>query len=218
VQVALSPLSDLISGSLDEQVEILQSESVGPAVGEKLRRDAVNAIFFALFFIILYLWFRFEWKYAVGAVVALVHDVLIVIGVLALFQREISIPTVAALLTIIGYSLNDTIVVFDRVREDLALNKSRGMNFTDMLNTSLNRTLSRTLLTSMTTLFVVIVLFVFGGPAINDFALALIAGVIVGTYSSLFVATPVVYMLQNFVERREAAAIAAHGKKKPKTA
>ena len=201
---------------MDDQVEVLQSESVGPAVGEKLRRDAINAIFFALFFIILYLWFRFEWKYAVGAVVALVHDVLIVAGVLALFGREISIPTVAALLTIIGYSLNDTIVVFDRVREDLALNKSRGMNFIDMLNTSLNRTLSRTLLTSMTTLFVVLVLFIFGGPAINDFALALIAGVAVGTYSSLFVATPVVYAIQKFMDNREAHA-ATRGKK-PKTA
>ncbi|HIA47429.1 MAG TPA: protein translocase subunit SecD, partial [Candidatus Hydrogenedentes bacterium] len=216
VQIALSSLSDSTSENLDDQVEVLQSESVGPAVGEKLRRDAINAIFFALFFIILYLWFRFEWKYAVGAVVALVHDVLIVAGVLALFGREISIPTVAALLTIIGYSLNDTIVVFDRVREDLALNKSRGMNFIDMLNTSLNRTLSRTLLTSMTTLFVVLVLFIFGGPAINDFALALIAGVAVGTYSSLFVATPVVYAIQKFMDNREAHA-ATRGKK-PKTA
>ncbi|MFP6598201.1 MAG: protein translocase subunit SecF, partial [Candidatus Hydrogenedentota bacterium] len=110
----------------------------------------------------------------------------------------------------------DTIVVFDRVREDLALNKSRGMNFMDMLNTSLNRTLSRTLLTSMTTLFVVLVLFIFGGPAINDFALALIAGVAVGTYSSMFVATPAVYAIQKFMDDRDANS-ATRGKK-PKTA
>ncbi|MFP6581347.1 MAG: protein translocase subunit SecD [Candidatus Hydrogenedentota bacterium] len=203
VQVALAALSTVSSNDINEKVEVLRSETVGPAVGAQLRRDAFNAIFFALFFIILYLWFRFEWKFAVGAVVALVHDVLIVIGILALFQREISIPVVAALLTIIGYSLNDTIVVFDRVREDLALNKSRGMNFVDMLNTSVNRTLSRTLLTSLTTLFVVIILFIFGGPEINDFALALIAGVLVGTYSSLFVATPVVNYLRAWSEKRE---------------
>lgn len=202
VQDALAPLSTITSDDINAKVEVLRSETVGPAVGAQLRRDAVNAIFFALFFIILYLWFRFEWKFAVGAVVALMHDVLIVVGVLAIFQREISIPVIAALLTIIGYSLNDTIVVFDRVREDLALNKSRGMNFVEMLNTSVNRTLSRTLLTSLTTLFVVVILFIFGGPAINDFALALIAGVLVGTYSSLFVATPVVNFLRDWSEKR----------------
>jgi preprotein translocase SecF subunit len=218
LQTALASLSDVASENLNDKVEILRSETVGPAIGEKLRNDAVFAIFFSLIFIILYLWMRFEWKYAVGAVVALMHDVLIVIGVLSICQRDISIPVVAALLTIIGYSLNDTIVVFDRVREDIALNKSRGMNFLDMLNTSINRTLSRTLLTSMTTLVVVIVLYVFGGPAINDFALALIAGVIVGTYSSVFVATPVVYALQQIVDKREAAHLLDGKKKKPKPA
>jgi SecD/SecF fusion protein len=185
-------------------VDILKVDTIGPAVGAQLQRDAVNAIVFALLFIILYLWFRFEWKFAVGAVVALVHDVLIVLGILALFQRQLSIPVIAALLTIIGYSLNDTIVVFDRVREDLALNKKRGLNFLETLNASINRTLSRTLLTSLTTLFVVVVLYFFGGSAINDFALALIAGVLVGTYSSIFVATPSLYVLQRWAENWKA--------------
>jgi SecD/SecF fusion protein len=186
-------------------VDVMKVDTIGPAVGAQLQRDAINAIFFALLFIVFYLWFRFEWKFAVGAVVALVHDVLVVLGVLALTQRELSIPVIAALLTIIGYSLNDTIVVFDRVREDLALNKKRGLNFLNTLNASINRTLSRTLLTSLTTLFVVVVLYFFGGSAINDFALALIAGVIVGTYSSIFVATPSVFFLNQWVEKRRAA-------------
>jgi len=206
VQKALLPLTSTPdTAKLDEAVILLRVETVGPAVGQQLQRDARNAIFFALFFIVLYLWFRFEWKFAVGAVVALVHDVLIVIGLMALFGRELSIPVVAALLTIIGYSLNDTIVVFDRVREDMGLNKSRGMEFLDSMNLSINRTLSRTLLTSLTTLFVVVVLFLFGGSAINDFAFALIAGVIVGTYSSIFVATPVVYAWQKWRDKQRAA-------------
>ena len=203
IQRALLPLTmDPFSDDLDAEVELLRSETVGPAVGAKLQRDAINAIFFALIFIVLYLWFRFEWKFAFGAVVALTHDVLIVIGIIALSGREITIPIVAALLTIIGYSLNDTIVVFDRMREDLALNKARGLSFMENLNMSINKTLSRTILTSLTTLFVVVVLFIFGGSAINDFAFALIAGIFVGTYSSIFIATPVVYAWQQWRDRR----------------
>jgi len=203
IQLALLPITMYPSSNdLDAEVELLRSETVGPAVGAKLQRDATNAIFFALIFIVLYLWFRFEWKFAFGAVVALTHDVLIVVGIIALSGREITIPIVAALLTIIGYSLNDTIVVFDRMREDLALNKARGLSFMENLNMSINRTLSRTILTSITTLFVVVVLFIFGGSAINDFAFALIAGIFVGTYSSIFVATPVVYAWQQWRDRR----------------
>ena len=206
VQEALLPLTDNpTSADLDAEVELLSVETVGPAIGAQLQRDAVNAIFFALVFIVLYLWFRFEWKFALGAVVALTHDVLIVLGILALAQREITIPVVAALLTIIGYSLNDTIVVFDRIREDLALNKARGLSFIENLNMSINRTLSRTLLTSVTTLFVVVVLFIYGGSAINDFAFALIMGIVVGTYSSIFVATPVVHWWENWRGRRTVA-------------
>jgi len=212
IQRALLPLTDNPSGSeLDTLVQLQNVETVGPSVGAQLRADAANAIFFALLFIIIYLWFRFEWKFAVGAVVALVHDVLVVTGILSLFGQEITIPVVAALLTIIGYSLNDTIVVFDRIREDLALNKSRGMSLIENLNRSINRTLSRTLLTSLTTLFVVIILYLFGGAAIEPFAFALIAGVIVGTYSSVFVATPAVYALQGWSDRRRAR-LAEEGK------
>ena len=203
IQRALLPITmNPSSSDLGAEVNILRSETVGPAVSGKLKRDAINAIVFALVFIVLYLWFRFEWKFAFGAVVAITHDVLIVIGIIALAGREITIPIVAALLTIIGYSLNDTIVVFDRMREDLGLNKARGLSFMENLNISINRTLSRTLLTSITTLFVVVVLFVYGGSAINDFAFALIAGILVGTYSSIFVATPVVYAWQQWRDHR----------------
>jgi len=179
-------------------VTIDKVETVGPSVGKELRNDAIKAISYALVFIIAYLWFRFELKFAFAAVLALVHDVLVTVGIFAVVGKELSMPVVAALLTIIGYSLNDTIVVFDRVREDMQLYRGRGLHFADILDTSINQTLSRTLLTSLTTLFVVVVLFIFGGSVINDFAFALIIGVVVGTYSSIFVASPAVYLWQKF--------------------
>lgn len=191
IQQALLPMCIDPEGNADDQVKLLKVETVGPAVGKRLQRDAVLALSYALLFIVAYLWFRFELKFAVAAVIALVHDVLVVVGLFALTGREITIPFVAALLTIIGYSLNDTIVVFDRIRENLGKHRIRGLQFTDILDSSINQTLSRTLLTSVTTFSVVFVLFQFGGHAINDFALALMAGVIVGTYSSIFVAAPV---------------------------
>lgn len=194
-----------------EAVELQSVTTVGPSVGAQLQRDAVLAIAYALIFIIFYLWFRFEWTYAVGSVLALVHDVIIVVGLFALFGREISIAVIAALLTIIGYSLNDTIVVFDRVREDLKIYRARNYTFLDILDISINETLSRTILTGLTTFFVVFVLYLFGGAAINDFAFALIAGVIVGTYSSIYIASPAVYMLQH---RRGRAAVSDKDKKK----
>jgi preprotein translocase SecF subunit len=141
---------------------------------------------------IIYISWRFEFGFGVGAIVALAHDVLVTVGVYTAFDRQISLPIVAALLTIVGYSLNDTIVVFDRIREDIRL--TRNKSFRDICNLSINQTLSRTLLTSLTTLIVVGMLLVFGGGAIFDFALALCIGVIVGTYSSIFVATPVVLL------------------------
>lgn len=204
IQKALLPLCDHPTAmeNLNEEVELLKVETVGPAVGRQLRRDAIAAITYALIFIVMYLWFRFELKFAIAAVVALIHDVLVVVGIFAMTGREITIPLVAALLTIIGYSLNDTIVVFDRVREDLRLYRGRGLSYLEIMDISINQTLSRTLLTSLTTLFVVAVLYVFGGVAINDFAFALMIGVLVGTYSSIFVASPVVYLWQQFVSRR----------------
>jgi preprotein translocase SecF subunit len=199
VQLALA---DLGSGSdINEQVRLLSVQTVGPAVGKRLRGDSYMAISWALLFIVFYLWFRFELKFAIGAAVALVHDVLVTIGVFAVFGREISIPVVAALLTIIGYSLNDTIVVFDRLREDLKLQRGQGSKRETIIDLAVNHTLSRTILTSLTTLFVVVVLFVFGGGDINDFAFALIVGIIVGTYSSIFVASPAVLIYEDIQER-----------------
>ncbi len=172
--------------------KVLQEDEVGPQIGKELRGKAVRAIIVALLGIIIYVSWRFELGFAVGAIVALVHDVLITVGLYTLFGRQLSLPIIAALLTIVGYSVNDTIVVFDRIREDLKLKRS--MSFKDICNLSINQTLSRTLLTSFTTLITVVMLLLFGGGAIFDFALALFIGIIVGTYSSIFIATPVVLL------------------------
>jgi len=166
------------------------TNKVGAQVGRELTKSAILSIFLALLGIIVYISIRFEFGFALGAIVALAHDVLVTVGLYTLFGRQLSLPIVAALLTIVGYSVNDTIVVFDRIREDLKL--VRGKTFMDICNLSINQTLSRTLLTSLTTLITVVMLLVFGGGAINDFAMALCIGVLVGTYSSIFVATPVV--------------------------
>jgi SecD/SecF fusion protein len=200
IQAALAPLT---SSGTAADVTLNEVQTVGPAVGQQLRRDAVLAIVIALFFIVCYLTLRFEWRFAVGAVIALTHDVLITVGVFAILGRQVTMPVVAAVLTIIGYSLNDTIVVFDRIREDMRLYRGKGHSFMEILNIAINATLSRTLLTSLTTLFVVLVLFFFGGSAINDFALALIIGVVVGTYSSIFIASPAVYFLHKMAGKHE---------------
>ena len=188
-------LADL---STDPSQMVQRVDTVGPAVSAQLRRDALLAVLYSMFFIVLYLWFRFELKFSIGAVVALAHDVLITLGVFALLHRQINLPVVAAILTIIGYSLNDTIVVFDRIREALRLYRGRGMTYAEIMNLSINQTLSRTLLTSLTTLFVTVVLLIFGGDAIFDFALALTVGIIVGTYSSIFIASPITYYIQKY--------------------
>jgi len=205
LQDALLPLSQTPSAAdVNDQVKIISLETVGPAVGGQLRADALNAVFLSLLLVIIYLWFRFEWRFALGAVVATFHDVIAVIGIFAILGEKITIPVVAAILTIIGYSLNDTIVVFDRVREDMVINRSKGLTFLEGLNISLNRTLSRTILTSLLTLFVVIVLFFTGGASLRPFSLAMILGIIVGTYSSIFIASPVVLYWQEWREKRAA--------------
>ena len=168
---------------------VVQTDSVGPQIGKELRKKGIMSIVVALLGIVIYISFRFEFGFAMGAIVALVHDVLVTVGIYCLCGRELSLPIVAALLTIVGYSVNDTIVVFDRIREGIKLH--RGMKYEDVANLSINQTLSRTLLTSITTLLTVVVLLLFGGGAINDFALALLIGILVGTYSSVFVATPI---------------------------
>ncbi len=171
----------------------IANDTVGPQIGEELKKKGVMALVWALVGIIIYISIRFEFAFAVGAIVALLHDVLITVGIYCLFGRQLSLPIVAALLTIVGYSVNDTIVVFDRIREDIKLMKGKA-SYREIANLSINQTLSRTVLTSLTTLLTVTMLLLFGGGAINDFALALFIGIIVGTYSSIFVATPVVLL------------------------
>ncbi|PUB91496.1 MAG: protein translocase subunit SecF, partial [gamma proteobacterium symbiont of Ctena orbiculata] len=162
-------------------------EFVGPQVGDELTEDGGLAMLYALIGILIYVGLRFEYRFAVGSVIALVHDVLITIGFFALFQVEFDLPVLAAVLAVIGYSLNDTIVVFDRIRENFR--KIRKGEAVSIINTSVNQTLSRTLITSGTTLLVLAALFLFGGEIIHGFALALIVGVVIGTYSSIYVAS-----------------------------
>lgn len=162
-------------------------ESIGPKVSGELIQSAILAVIAALFVVLIYIWLRFEWQFAVGAVAALFHDVLITIGVFAVLQIKFDLAIIAALLTIVGYSLNDTVVVFDRVRENLRKYKKKALS--EVLNLSINETLSRTFMTSVTTLIALISLFVLGGDVIRGFVFAMILGVIFGTYSSIFVAT-----------------------------
>ncbi len=164
-------------------------KQIGPRVGAELRSKAVDSILMAMFFIVLYIWYRFQFKWGVAAVAALVHDVLITVGVLALLQVDVSLTIIAALLTIVGYSINDTIVVFDRIREDNRLRK--GKTFEETVNKGINETLSRTIVTTVTTFVAVLMLFIFGTGDIRNFALTLMIGIVVGTYSSVFVASPI---------------------------
>jgi preprotein translocase SecF subunit len=167
-------------------------EKVGPKVGKELVVKALYAIFWAIVLILLYVMWRFELKFALGAILATVHDVLITIGIFSLLNIEISAPIIAAVLTILGYSLNDTIVVYDRIRENLKVKQKDMESYIAIMNRSLNETLSRTIITSLTTLIVVTILFFLGGEVLRSFALALIIGVVIGTYSSLFIASPFV--------------------------
>lgn len=175
-------------------VQMRRVEFVGPKVGQELTDQGGLAMLYALIGILIYVAWRFEWRFAIGAVVALVHDVLITIGIFSIFQIDFSLAVLAAVLAVIGYSLNDTIVVFDRSRENFR--KSRHGSATEIMNRSINQTLRRTILTSLTTLLVVITLLLFGGEVIWGFAFALLIGVLVGTYSSIFVASPVVLALR----------------------
>jgi len=178
-------------------VEMRRVEFVGPQVGKELAYDGVMSILIAMLAILIYVTFRFEFRFAIGADVALLHDVTIVIGLFAITGKAFTLPVVAALLTVIGYSLNDTIVVFDRIRENFAANHKRKnpLDEITVVNDSINQTLSRTLMTSFTVLLVVAALFVFGGEVIHDFAFAMLAGVLVGTYSSIYVASPIMLSL-----------------------
>jgi preprotein translocase subunit SecF len=179
---------------------ILSADVVGPKIGKDLQRQAILATLYALAGMLVYIAFRFEWIYGVAAVIAVFHDTIITIGLFSLFNKEISLTVVAALLTLVGYSMNDTIVVFDRIRENLKL--MRRESLTNLINISVNQTLSRTILTSGLTLLTALSLFIFGGQVLSGFSFALVAGIIVGTYSSVFIASPILIFWQDFMDKR----------------
>ena len=192
-------------------VEIRRAEMVGPQVGKDLREKGMMAVLYAMVGILIYVSWRFEFRYAVGAVIALMHDVVITLGAFSLFNMEIDLPVIAAFLAIIGYSLNDTIIVYDRIRENLGKHSKEGL--ASVINHSINETLSRTILTSGTTLLVVAALFIFGGGVIHTFAFALLVGIMIGTYSSIFVASPLLLFWENRKGGQDAAKVAAAGGK-----
>ncbi len=183
-----------IKAALGDSVQFRRVEVVGPTVSGELIESGIISVVAAILAVLVYIWFRFEWQFAVGAVTALVHDVILTIGLFSVLQLEFNLSIIAAILTIVGYSLNDTVVVFDRVRENLR--KYKKMNLVDLLDLSINHTLSRTVLTSFTTLLALISLYSFGGEVIRGFTFAMIWGVLVGTYSSVFIASPVLLYLE----------------------
>jgi len=199
--------------SIDAAVEIRRVEFVGPQIGEELAEQGGLAMLYALIGILLYVSFRFQWRFAVGAVMALVHDVVLVVGMLSLFQVNFDLTVVAAILAVIGYSLNDTIVVYDRLRENFRV-KRKG-SAVELTNLSINQMLSRTVMTSLTTLLVLLALFYFGGEIIHAFAYTLIVGVIVGTYSSIFIASNAAIMLG--VSKQDLMPVVPEGADQPDT-
>jgi preprotein translocase SecF subunit len=191
--------------------QVVRTEAVGPKIGEELKTQAVLAILYALVLILIYVAIRFDLKFGVAAIAATLHDIVMSVGIFALFDKEISLAVVAAFLTIVGYSLNDTIVVFDRIREDLRA--MRRESYATVVNTAVNQTLSRTVLTSGSTLLTVLFLYFIGGPVIHDFAFALIVGIVIGTYSSIFIAAPLVV---DWHRRFEEGRVPAQGARKTK--
>jgi len=182
---------------------VLSADVVGPKIGKDLQRQAILATLYALGGMLVYIAFRFEWIYGVAAVIAVFHDTIITIGLFSIFNKEISLTVVAALLTLVGYSMNDTIVVFDRIRENLKLIRRERLE--NLINISVNQTLSRTVLTSGLTLLTALSLFLFGGQVLSGFSFALVVGIIVGTYSSIFIASPILVFWQNFLDSRGGA-------------
>ncbi len=193
-------LGDIISKLLQGtgRFEIRRVDIVGPKVGGELREKGVMAMIISIIAILLYVTFRFEWRFAVASIFALVHDISIALGALVVFEIDINLDILAALLTLLGYSLNDTIIVFDRIREEVK--GSKGFDLFEIINLSISKTLSRTLLTSLTTFFVVLTLWMFGGEIIHGFGFTLLVGIVVGTYSSIFVASPMLRWLNFSVE------------------
>ncbi|MCB1532583.1 MAG: protein translocase subunit SecF [Alphaproteobacteria bacterium] len=189
---------DKVKAALDDtyisgEVDYRRTEFVGPQVGSELKRQGMYAVLFSMLGMLAYIWFRFEWQFGVAAVIALLHDAIATIGLFAFTQLEFNLATVAAILTIAGYSINDTVVVFDRVRENLRKYKKKPLP--ELLNDSINQMLTRTIMTSLTTLIALIALYIFGGEVLRGFVYALIFGIVVGTYSSNFVASPILLYL-----------------------
>ncbi len=203
ITIRFSTSTDSVSNDLGDKVkellkgtgnfEIRRVDIVGPKVGGELREKGVMAMVMSILAILLYVAFRFEWRFAVASVMALVHDVSIALGAISFFQIDVNLDVLAALLTLLGYSLNDTIIVFDRIREGIG--ETKDMNLFNVINESVSKTLSRTLLTSLTTFFVILTLFLLGGEIIHGFSSTLLVGIIVGTYSSVFVASPMLKWL-----------------------
>ena len=216
---SIGAVADTIEAQLatafgQDAFEVVRTEQVGAKVGGELQLKALYAILFSFLLTLIYLAIRFELRFGMAAVIATLHDILITLGFLAAFQVEIALPTVAAILTILGYSLNDTIVVFDRIRENMHKKGARKRDPVDLVNQSINETLPRTILTSGTTLAVLLALLFLGGAVISDFTVVLILGVIIGTYSSIFVASPALIEIQN----RWGLGRAGDKKKKPQPA
>ncbi|BBB23294.1 preprotein translocase subunit SecF [Abyssogena phaseoliformis symbiont OG214] len=191
--ISSAKLSSKITNLLGDDVDIRRVEFVGPKVGEELTNDGGLAMLYALIGILIYVAIRFEYRFSLGSIVALMHDVIITLGFFSLFQIEFDLTVLAAILAVIGYSLNDTIVVFDRIRENFL--STRHVDSSKIINGALNQTLSRTIMTSLTTLLVLLALFFLGGETIHSFALALLIGVVVGTYSSIYVASSMILAL-----------------------
>lgn len=188
-QTAVNKVKD----ALGSGVEVRRVEVVGPKVSGELTQQGIIAVIIAIILVLIYIWFRFEWQFAIGAVASLLHDVTLTIGLFTVFRIEFSLSTIAAILLIVGYSLNDTVVVFDRIRENLRRYKQ--MPLADLIELSINSTLSRTIMTSTTTLIALLALFIFGGEVIRGFSFTMLWGVVVGTYSSIFIASPVLILL-----------------------
>ena len=190
----ISNLKVKLSDKIGENFNFRRVENVGPKVSAELLKSGIVAISLSLAAMLFYIWIRFEWQFSVGAIIALFHDVFITLGLFSLFSLEINLSIIAAVLTIVGYSMNDTVVIYDRVRENLK--KYIDVKIFDLTNTSINETLSRTLITSVTTLLALLSIYLFGGEILNGFSLAMIFGVIIGTYSSIYIANPVLVYLK----------------------
>ena len=200
----ISEIKTTLNNDLNQEVNYRRIESVGPKVSAELLQSGIISIALALLMMLIYIWFRFEWQFSLGSIIALFHDVIITVGIFSLLSIEINLSIVAAVLTIVGYSMNDTVVIYDRIRENLS--KYNKLEIDQISNLSVNETLSRTLITSVTTLLALFSIFILGGEILKGFSFAMILGVIIGTYSSIFVASPVLKHLNvsyKTLEKRE---------------